>query len=126
MKTKHPKQKTVKQKIVTPENDIPDTTIDITKRIKFVEKCCKANVLSKKMGERILKTFYGINHTIKYSPIDEDLMKAENAINRYRILSKLLKKYSSQIDEDECKYFENVQKGLYQIHKSKIEKLNDL
>lgn len=123
MKTKHHKQKTVKQKIVTPENDIPDTTIDITKKIKFVEKCCKANVLSKKMGERILKTFYGINHNIKYSPIDEDLMKDENAISRYTILSKLLEKYSSRIDEDERKYFEKIHKDLYQIHQSKIEKL---
>lgn len=124
MKTKHHKQKTVKQKIVTPENDIQDTIIDNTKKINLIEKCCKANVLSKKMGERILKTFFGINHTIKYSPIDEDLSKVENAISRYTILSKLLEKYSSRIDEDEHKYFEKIHKDLYQIHQSKIEKLN--
>lgn len=124
MKTKQSKQKTIKQKIVTPENDIPDTTIDTTKRIKLVEQKCKESILSKTMGERILKTFYGIKHTIKYSPIDEDLMKDENAISRYTILSKLLEKYSSRIDEDERKYFDKICKDLYQIHQSKIEKLN--
>lgn len=124
MKTKQSKQKTIKQKIVTPENDIPDTTIDTTKRINLVEQKCKESILSKTMGERILKTFYGIKHTIKYSPIDEDLMKDENAISRYTILSKLLEKYSSRIDEDERKYFDKICKDLYQIHQSKIEKLN--
>jgi hypothetical protein len=118
MKAKQPKQKTVKQKVVHPENDIIDidTTIDTTKKIKLVEQCCKENVLSKKMGEHILKTFYGINHTIKYSPINEDLMKTENSKMRLKILTNLLKKYRSQIDEDEYKYFEKLCKDLCKIH----------
>jgi hypothetical protein len=116
MKTKRSKRKNDKQKIVTPENDIQDTIIDNTKKINLVEKCCKANVLSKKMGEHILKTFYGINHTIKYSPINEDLMKTENSKMRLKILTNLLKKYRSQIDEDEYKYFEKLCKDLCKIH----------